>query len=592
MQWLLRDPARFLHEQAELAKLLTEPWLKAVAWRLGAEFSVEVDVDMEVHGAEYAMTLTYPDLFPETPAYLRPRDRAEHWSGHQYGPGGSLCLEHRADNWNREITGADLLRSAYKLFFTERHPDKPTEVASAHMSTEGQRLQSSRFRFVCSAALAEKLNSLPDTGLFSIGARTVLHDTATVAFATEIQSQSGDGSMERITDLPAGITSYVPLFALNSGGKVLKSKEFDELGGISSVEELYAAALHASFTQEAILQGSSETFGDALVLLIGSTTKPMRVFGISTGDKPALRRYSVVYPDKHAQRLPIEHAKLTQSRIGIVGLGSIGSKVAVSLTRSGIRRFLLVDDDLLLPENICRHELSWAGVGIHKAEGVREALSLVVANLEIDVRVHRVAGQESALAAAAALKDLSACDLLIDATASPEVFLRLAAVARMALRPLCWAEVFAGGLGGLIARARPGLDPNPIAVRNAILNHLETQPPAPYRQAGGYDIEGQAPLIGTDSDVAQIATALSRFVLDTLLRAKETEYPYSVYFIGLRNEWIFSQPFDTQPLEVTGPGWDDGPSASDEERLNAVKVLLRLAAEGQHDQADSAARGG
>ena len=92
MRWLLRDPARFLHELAELEKLSTEPWLKAVAWRLGDEFAVEVDVDMEIHDSLYAMTLTYPDLFPETPAYIRPRDSAEHWSGHQYGPGGSLCL--------------------------------------------------------------------------------------------------------------------------------------------------------------------------------------------------------------------------------------------------------------------------------------------------------------------------------------------------------------------------------------------------------------------------------------------------------------------------------------------------------------------
>jgi hypothetical protein len=318
----------------------------------------------------------------------------------------------------------------------------------------------------------------------------------------------------------------------------------------------------------------------------------MRAFGIAKGDKPSLRRYSVIRPEKYADRLPAEHGELKKSRIGIVGLGSIGSKVALSLARSGVRRFLLVDDDLLLPENICRNELSWAGVGIHKAEAVREALSLIAPDLEIEVRIHRVAGQESAVAAAASLKDLAACDLLVDATATAEVFLRLAAVARMAKRPVCWGEVFAGGLGGLIARARPGIDPNPVAVRNAILSYLETQAPAPYRQVGGYDIEGQVPVIATDSDVTLIAGSLSRFVLDTLLRAKESQYPYSAYLFGFRNEWIFSQPYDTQPIAVSGPGWDDGPSASDEERLNAVKVLLKLAAERQDDHPDSATGSG
>lgn len=588
MQWLLRDPARFLREQAELEKLSTEPWLKALAWRLGGEFAVEVDVDMEIHGALYAMALTYPDLFPETPAYIRPRDSAEHWTGHQYGPGGSLCLEYRADNWDPQVTGADLLRSAYKLLATERHPDKPSQVASAHRQTQGQRLQASGYRLVCTAELSVKLSSLPDVGMFQLSVKETFHETATVVFVSELESVSADGSMEAIADIPAGLTSFGPFFALSGRGRVLKSKEFDEPESVSTVEELLALASRAGFDREKILEGFSETIGDSIVLLVGSTLKGMRAFGIAKADKPTLRRYSVIRPEKRADRLPADHAELKKCRLGIVGLGSIGSKVAVSLARSGVRRFLLVDDDLFLPENICRNELSWVGVGIHKAEAVREALSLVAPDLEIGVRIHRVAGQESAVAAAAALKDLAACDLLVDATANPEVFLRLAAVARMTKCPLCWGEVFAGGLGGLIARARPGIDPNPVAVRNAILNYLETQLPAPYRQAPGYDIEGEVAVIATDSDVTLIAGALSRFVLDVLLRANESQYPYSAYLLGFRKEWIFSQPFDTQPITVDGPGWDDGPSASDEERLNAVKLLLKLAAERQDDHPDSA----
>lgn len=592
MQWLLRNPARFLQEQAELEKLSNEPWLKALAWRLGGEFAVEVDVDMEIHASLYAMTLTYPDLFPETPAYIRPRDSAEQWSGHQYGPGGSLCLEYRADNWDRQVTGADLLRSAYKLLWTERNPDKPSEVASAHRQTQGQRLQANGYRLVCTADLSVKLSSLPDTGMFRLSVKEAFHESATVMFVSELESVNADGSMETVADLPTGITSFGPFFTLTGRGRVLKSKEFDEPGSVSTVDELLALASRAGFDREKILEGFSETIGDSIVLLVGSTLIGIRAFGIAKGDKPSLRRYGVIRPEKHADRLPAGHAELKLSRIGIVGLGSIGSKVAISLARSGVRRFLLVDDDLLLPENICRNELSWAGVGIHKGNAVLEALSLLAPDLEIEVRIHRVAGQESAVAAAAVLKDLAACDLLVDATANAEVFLRLAAVAKMMKHPLCWGEVFAGGLGGMMARARPGIDPNPVAVRNAILGYLETQPPAPYRQAGGYDLEGQIPVVATDSDVTLIAASVSRFVLDTLLHPKESQYPYSVYLLGFRNEWIFSQPFDTQPITASGPGWDDGPSASDEERLNALKVLVKLATERQDDQPNSAAGSG
>jgi len=104
-------------------------------------------------------------------------------------------------------------------------------------------------------------------------------------------------------------------------------------------------------------------------------------------------------------------------------------------------------------------------VGTHKVRAVSDALSLIAAGLQVDARTTRLAGQESAVTAAAALKDLSNCDLLIDATANPEVFLLLAALAKRQGTPLCWGEIFASGYGGMIARARPGRDPNPMAVR-------------------------------------------------------------------------------------------------------------------------------
>jgi tRNA A37 threonylcarbamoyladenosine dehydratase len=68
---------------------------------------------------------------------------------------------------------------------------------------------------------------------------------------------------------------------------------------------------------------------------------------------------------------------LKEAAIGIVGLGSAGSKIAVSLARMGVRNFYLVDHDILLPENLGRNELDWQQVGRHKAKGVETAIGLV-----------------------------------------------------------------------------------------------------------------------------------------------------------------------------------------------------------------------
>lgn len=587
MQWVLRDLPRFLQEHKDLERLQKEAdWLVACAWRIDAD--VEVDMDFEIHGNPYQVTLTYPDLFPETPAYIRPRDASQQWSIHQYGPGGSFCLEWRADNWQRSVTGADLAQSLYRLLTTETHPEQPARVPSAHHLTEGQKLRSSEYRLVCTPGLLAALAIMPDHVHRKLRKTSVLHIPATVAFISKLEA--ADSEMANIDDLPSGVSSCFPLFAWSEDGKALRSSSFDGTPLPSSFDELSKLLEKSGFAADTVLIRDAETknIKSQFLLLIGDDPKAMRAISINTGEETTIRKYDVILPPNQERRLPMESDHLAAIRFGIVGMGSIGSKVAVSLARSGARHFLLVDDDYLAPHNICRHELSWAAVGTDKVHAVQEALTLIVPDLDVKVLSHRVAGQESALVAAAALKELSTCDVLIDATAEPEVFLRLAAIAMMEKKPMCWAEVFAGGIGGLIARARPDIDPNPVAVRDAFIAHLDTLPPAPFRQATDYNVQSQEPLTAYDSDVTQIASAFTRLIIDTALREQASIFPYSVYMIGLQKEWFFTQPFDTHPIDVQGAGWkSDAAAVSEADRKEAVQVLLEIISKETHADASS-----
>lgn len=72
------------------------------------------------------------------------------------------------------------------------------------------------------------------------------------------------------------------------------------------------------------------------------------------------------------------------------------------------------------------------------------------------------------------------------------------------------------------------------------------------------------------------------------MRRNPSQFPYPVYLIGLRQEWIFTQPFDTRPIDALGEGWDDEiVSLVEEDRLAAAKVLLDLYKEVQHAEPDS-----
>jgi hypothetical protein len=124
-------------------------------------------------------------------------------------------------------------------------------------------------------------------------------------------------------------------------------------------------------------------------------------------------------------------------------------------------------------------------------------------------------------------------------------------------------------------------------MRNGILGYLETCPPAPFQHAAGYDTGDHQPLIAYDADVSHAASVLTQVALDAMLRPDTSEFSHSAYLIGFRREWIFSQPFDTCPIDVTGEGWNEPHFASDEQRKEVIETLLRLAAGNKHADPDS-----
>ena len=316
----------------------------------------------------------------------------------------------------------------------------------------------------------------------------------------------------------------------------------------------------------------NETRGYCLNVVIGGKATEYQIAGLLT---------------EETQRLPPEHLLLAKKKVGIVGLGSVGSKVAVSLARSGVKKFLLIDDDVMLPDNVCRHELDWISVGAHKVDSVKEAISLVATDIDIQVRRHRIGGQESAKDADTALSGLSSCDILIDATANSRVFVHLAAIAKRRKRSIIWGEIFAGGIGGLLIRSRPEKDPPPLVMRSGVNDYLDTREPAPFKIASTrYDIDNgdTQPLTAFDADVSQFSAMLTRFAIDTLLDRSPSQFPYSAYLVGFKRNWIFTEPFDTQPITINYIANDE--TNSHEERNTSDQKTTELLVELVNQLAD------
>ncbi|MEM9576523.1 MAG: ThiF family adenylyltransferase [Pseudomonadota bacterium] len=141
-------------------------------------------------------------------------------------------------------------------------------------------------------------------------------------------------------------------------------------------------------------------------LLIGDGAEWELFWIYGEADKRKVINYTTLPIPEPEARLPISHACLSDKQVGIVGCGSVGSKIAASLCRSGVGNFFLIDEDIFFPGNIVRNELDLNDAGSHKAYALRDRLLRI--NPGIGVKALRISlgGQESANSIAGALEAL------------------------------------------------------------------------------------------------------------------------------------------------------------------------------------------
>ncbi len=77
---------------------------------------------------------------------------------------------------------------------------------------------------------------------------------------------------------------------------------------------------------------------------------------------------------------------LAQKKVGVIGLGSGGSFVALSLAMSGVGKFVLVDNDELEAGNVVRHAADHRYVGWNKAKAVADLIQNRNPEAEVEVR--------------------------------------------------------------------------------------------------------------------------------------------------------------------------------------------------------------
>ncbi len=105
--------------------------------------------------------------------------------------------------------------------------------------------------------------------------------------------------------------------------------------------------------------------------------------------------------------------KLSSAVVAVCGLGGLGSNIAVSLSRAGIGRLILIDFDIVDITNLHRQQYKASQIGRYKTEALSENLKEIAPYTELQTHTLRIVESN----AAELLKD---ADIICEAFDSAE----------------------------------------------------------------------------------------------------------------------------------------------------------------------------
>lgn len=86
----------------------------------------------------------------------------------------------------------------------------------------------------------------------------------------------------------------------------------------------------------------------------------------------------------------LESSLMREKEVVVLGCGSVGSLVALQLAKSGVGKFLLVDNDVIEYHNLCRHQCGISDVGKYKTIALKERILNINPAAEVEIETTTV----------------------------------------------------------------------------------------------------------------------------------------------------------------------------------------------------------
>ncbi|NLC70040.1 MAG: sulfur carrier protein ThiS adenylyltransferase ThiF [Desulfuromonadaceae bacterium] len=110
-----------------------------------------------------------------------------------------------------------------------------------------------------------------------------------------------------------------------------------------------------------------------------------RIVLIKRGEVPTFEELEALMTSRHT---PGVHQRVKKARVGIAGVGGLGSSVAMALARTGVGKLVMADFDLVEPSNLNRQQYFADQIGLPKVAALRDNLERI--NPHIEVVIHHL----------------------------------------------------------------------------------------------------------------------------------------------------------------------------------------------------------
>ena len=95
------------------------------------------------------------------------------------------------------------------------------------------------------------------------------------------------------------------------------------------------------------------------------------IFLIQKGVMPSENQLEAMLMARHT---PMIHSKVKKASVAILGLGGLGSSIAVQLARTGVGSLHLIDYDVVEPSNLNRQQYCIKHLGMFKTEALQQQI--------------------------------------------------------------------------------------------------------------------------------------------------------------------------------------------------------------------------